>query len=286
MGSGISASPALSGTPRSVATPFARKLAGAVIIVAAPVVAILLFVAAWQLMSGQLLVVTGGVLAMLAAYSVSIGRRMRMPTAWEVLESDPRPPVIFLRPFQEDERLKFGQPIGPRTGGISTGPSDRSRATYEPKIARALGRVGPFVAVGRPGEKLPPFGAARLYVGDDQWQDVVTDLVTRASAVVLQPDASPGTVWEIQLVARIVDPRRLLLLVPNPAVRPLGFDRVRDLAINLLCVRIPSPATCPPCNGFVFDETRQGTPVLLESHAADAIEPFCRRAVGLGAAAS
>src|SRR5436305_1611609 len=37
-------------------------------------------------------------------------------------------------------------------------------------------KVGPVIAIGRPGEELAEPGAARMYVGDDDWQVMVTDL--------------------------------------------------------------------------------------------------------------
>ena len=43
-----------------------------------------------------------------------------------------------------------------------------------------LGGVGPVLAIGRPGEKLAHLGAARLYVSDDDWQNVAHRLMASA----------------------------------------------------------------------------------------------------------
>ena len=38
----------------------------------------------------------------------------------------------------------------------------------EQELAVLMGRLGPVVAIGKPGERLPELGAARLYVADDR----------------------------------------------------------------------------------------------------------------------
>lgn len=113
-------------------------------------------------------------------------------------------------------------------------------------------KTGPFVSVGKPGERLATFGAARLYVKDDYWQTVVRSLVSRAAAVVLQPGATPGTNWEINLVLSSFDLKRVLLLVPNPASQPLAYETTRNLMNTILPV--PLPNNPGACSAFVFDD--------------------------------
>jgi hypothetical protein len=58
-----------------------------------------------------------------------------------------------------------------------------------------MSKIGPFVAIGRPGERLPQLGAIRLYVADPEWQEMVTRLMSEAALVVLRagfPAASGG----------------------------------------------------------------------------------------------
>jgi hypothetical protein len=253
------------------------------LIVAAIVVAILLFLVLVSFISDWRWWLIGGLGIFAGArWLVDYGRRLRAPDGWELMRRDPRPPVVFLRPFQEDSRWTYDNPIGKREGGDITPSAGRKRATREPKVARELSRIGPFVAVGRPGEKLSPLGAARIYVSDEQWQETVLSLVGRAAAVVLQPEVSPGTLWELHVIGRMVDTRRLLLLVPNPGVRPLGFARVRMLIEETLQVTLPPPGQCPPCDAFMFDPSGQPVPVVLQRRANLALQPFATQVLQLG----
>lgn len=74
--------------------------------------------------------------------------------------------------------------------------------------------VGPFVAIGRPGEPLPELGAARVYVGDTEWQDRVRQLMSSAQLVVLRGGGTAGLQWEVQNVFANVSPERIVFLLP------------------------------------------------------------------------
>jgi hypothetical protein len=146
---------------------------------------------------------------------------------------------VYLRPFRADDRKITSTAQGAREGGVDP---DRSTAyaSRENTIRKALSSLGPFVAVGRPGEWLTHAGGAtRLYLSDDNWKQVVEALVLTASAVVLQPESTEGTLWEVEFVSGAMDPRRVLLIVPNPRLRPFGFARASDLIEQRF--RLPLP---------------------------------------------
>ncbi|MFD5831147.1 hypothetical protein [Lentzea sp. NPDC060358] len=121
---------------------------------------------------------------------------------WSALRDDPRPPVLYLRSFQVDDLLA-------RTGETAL---DYFR-TEEERLARAFAPIGPLIAIGRPGEPLPPAGVPRVYVGDD-WQREVRDLVGRARLVLIGAGRGEGLRWELDLVTATVDPRRVVVLLP------------------------------------------------------------------------
>jgi hypothetical protein len=49
--------------------------------------------------------------------------------------------------------------------------------TEEEQLAMVMNEIGPFIAIGRPGEQWPELGAARMYVGDDEWQATINNLI-------------------------------------------------------------------------------------------------------------
>src|SRR5574339_970358 len=102
------------------------------------------------------------------------GRRLRQRDALSVIAEDPRPPVLFLRSFDDDDV----HDLTSRTGRVGLHRT-------EDNLCHALRRLGPVVAIGRPGERLPEVGAARLYVSDRTWQDAVRFFLEKARAVVI-----------------------------------------------------------------------------------------------------
>jgi hypothetical protein len=54
-------------------------------------------------------------------------------------------------------------------------------------------RIGPFVALGNPLDFVPPDGAARAYVADDEWPKHFADLVRRARCMVPARNMSCGS---------------------------------------------------------------------------------------------
>lgn len=127
-------------------------------------------------------------------------RMHRDSAAADLLASDPRPPVVYLRSFkadaQEDRKLYL------------------QSEPQEEKLASVFSKVGPFIALGQPGESFPVLGATRMYVGTD-WQTSVTDMIARARLVVLRVGATNSLLWEVGYLKREVKPERLLFVIPR-----------------------------------------------------------------------
>ena len=133
-------------------------------------------------------------------------------SAQRKLEKDTRPPVVYLRSFQDDdeersdiftnEKHQQGLPFLP------------SLSTNEELLEIAMEKIGPFIAIGRPAETLPTLGASRMYLPDDSWQEEVKDLIAKASLVILRAGNSDGLWWELRQAFKWVNPERLVLLVP------------------------------------------------------------------------
>jgi len=145
--------------------------------------------------------ILGSILLSLAAVKCFVhAKRLRSPSALEILSSDHRPPVVYFRPFTADVKAK------PR--GLST-------TTEEEAIAYALNDIGPLIAIGAPEETLPSLGAARMYVENEKWREAVLDLLGRAAVVVMRIGSTPGFWWEFETVMQRVKPEKLMLLIPR-----------------------------------------------------------------------
>lgn len=195
--------------------------------------------AAWPLLVLAWLLATA---LLHAAGSVLLERalRQRSPNAAAVLAADPRPPVLYLRPFDEDLRQDRQ---GRRLRFV---PAPVMGLSLEQLISRLLGGLGPLVAIGRPGEALPPLGFARLYARDDEWQGSVLGLLDRAAAVVLVAGTSPGLLWELEQVLRRVPLSRVLIVIP--AWPGHDHDSFRRLVAERLGLQVPTlnPALSGP----------------------------------------
>ncbi|MFM9966442.1 MAG: tetratricopeptide repeat protein [Planctomycetaceae bacterium] len=157
------------------------------------------------------------------------GRHRRLSTT-DIL-NDTRPPALYLRSFADDQsRFKSLFQENDELGEVD--------------LVSALGRGGPVLAIGRPGEPLPPEGALRIYVDDAHWQAVVADLARRSRVVVLRAGESDGLQWELQKVGETVDPSRLILFLPfNANSIAERYARFRAWAQNCLPGSLPDQLT-------------------------------------------
>ena len=133
------------------------------------------------------------------------GRKQRAVLASRAASLDPRAPVLYLRSFADDEKVAEAHQVN---GFIQL-------STEEEQFAKVFRRIGPFVAIGRPREKLPTLGATRFYAGDDEWRTKVDDLLSTARLVILRLSPTEGLLWELKEVVSRVEPNRLLLFLPN-----------------------------------------------------------------------
>lgn len=118
--------------------------------------------------------------------------------------TDQRPPVLYLRPFKRDKLMSERALTAIVRGGM---------ATNEEQLAAIVEPIGPLIAIGVPGEKLPRPGAMRSYASDAEWQDVVKRWLASARLIILRPGMSEGLWWEIRRAISTVGPERVLILM-------------------------------------------------------------------------
>jgi hypothetical protein len=143
-------------------------------------------------------------------------KRLEQQSAVDSLGQDPRPAVVFLRPFGRDGSL--ARPAsnffkGWVTMGLSTGSQ---LLTFEELLVGELYVLGPVMAVNDPGERrnLPDIGALRVDLRGDAWLASVTELCDSAALIVAVLDETPGMKIELDLVTQPSLRDKTLLLLP------------------------------------------------------------------------
>lgn len=181
-----------------------------------------------------------------------LARRLKSQSALETVRGDRRPPVLYLRSFRFD--------------AIDDLQAQRSGQTEEAAMVSGLERIGPVLAIGRPGERLGHLGAARLYVADDDWQTIARRLMASARLVVIRAGGdSPGIRWELACARDGLPAEKVVLWFPSKFNRAT-YAGLRDVAHEALKVDLPE--ACP--KGYVtFDADWQTKPAKPEIDVSD-----------------
>jgi hypothetical protein len=149
-----------------------------------------------------------------------------------VREWDTRPPIVFLRAFnQDDDRV-------PVTGGdaFARWPAGISRSrTLDELLLEHGSPYGPVIAIGDPRDPVPPLGAARVFVPErgNGWQDVVRGLVDASKGVVMCPNTGAGVQWELDLIASSTARLNVIFLASPELTRADTLALFQRLVPNL-----------------------------------------------------
>jgi ABC-type multidrug transport system fused ATPase/permease subunit len=201
------------------------RLFGIVCLVAASA---LLIVGMEQGLDVLVLIVAAGALVFSGIHLFQRAKRFDAPSGIKVLSEHQRSPVLYLRSFDDDPKVA-------RRVGIA----GFKLSNEEEDLAEIVSTLGPFVAIGRPGEVLPYSGAARMYVGEGDWHERVRQLLSLARLVILRAGDTPGLWWEVEESAKTVRPERLVFLVP---LKQREYDDFRRKAKNYLPCELPQYA--------------------------------------------
>ena len=134
------------------------------------------------------------------------------------------PFTLLLRAFADDVTIVHRTPANP----IELLTDNR----LETWIVDAVQEIGPVVAVGLPGEKLPHTGALRLYLDHQVWKQRVRYLISRARATIIVVGETGGLWWEIETTLREAAAARLALVFPiaaAPSWEFTGFYRRNEV---------------------------------------------------------
>lgn len=160
-------------------------------------------------------------------------------------DEDPRPPILFLRPFKDDQ-------VGlTRKGGDWLAMETKHRE-LDHILVEEFSWSGPVVAIGRPGQDNLPFGAARTFLSNDDWQAEALKLAASAGQIVMVVDDSPGVQWEIMHVSRPEFRKKtLFLLHPRFSASEINAGVVSRLCAGMQTER---PRESKAVLGLWFDD--------------------------------
>lgn len=162
---------------------------------------------------------------------------------------DSRAPIIFLRAFaQDDDLLAVGtrDPLLKLTAGVA------EPRTLDELLLEHASPYGPVLAIGDPAHKIPPLGAARIFVQGGNWQEIVTSLTQAARAVVMCPGQSQGVGWELELISGSGKTSNTIFLANPEESRDVTvslFARVAGKSLEIETTQIPVAMFFDPAVG-------------------------------------
>jgi hypothetical protein len=151
-----------------------------------------------------------------------MGRLLTRVSAESLATTDPRPPVLFLRSFLDDQ-IKLKRPRRLFFRWL-LGLGEPSPTLDHVLVEEGIG-VGPIMALGVPGAP-PPFGAARTYFNAEEWQTGVEQFVREARAIVIVADDTEGVVWELSHIRQAGYSRKTLYYLPPRLSEPTEAKRI------------------------------------------------------------
>lgn len=127
---------------------------------------------------------------------------------------DSRPPVLFLRQFDQDAAKLKARSIDP---WVKFPAGCGESRTLDELLLESASVYGPVIAIGDPRDPTPPLGAARVFVegAGNEWQHVVSSLLRVSNAVVMCPSTSAGVQWELNLIEEAMG-RLKIIFIANP----------------------------------------------------------------------
>jgi hypothetical protein len=239
---------------------------GAMLLLAFPEFGVLALAAKYTGDAGVLLAILGLPVLVAGATLLRRAEQMMQTTVTEARSDDPRPPILFLRSFLDDDTQLPEPDVG------LYGEKEPRRVGFEISIADQLRRFGPLIAIGKPGEGLSRLGASRQYFSDDEWQAAIHRWMDESRLVVVMVGLTRGVTWEIaQLLARGHMGKVIFVFPPRgEAYDGIGTEaRARRLAIirqSLEATPVGAILGQVPFERLIALHMRGGGIVAMHSH--------------------
>jgi hypothetical protein len=198
------------------------------------------------------------ILMPLASVPFLVGKRLLTRRAKDLLGRDSLPPVLLLRSFRDDRMSVRTMSTLRRVLFLQYFPWNYT--TFEEMLVGIFEPFGPVVAIGRPREVLPPFGAAREWLDNDKWQARVDELLARCRFVVFMVgdlEGNRGLQWEAERVFARCPLQKVVFVIP-----PLANRTARHRWSGLVAL---SRGRLPKAVGDVLAATfaEDGSPIVL-----------------------
>jgi hypothetical protein len=203
---------------------------------------------------------------LLAPFFKRFEDRMESPeTIEKCLSEDPRPPVLYLRPFELD-LMTFAD-----------------RRPFEHYFCQSVTElVGPLIALGNPQDYVQQNPAVRLYATDSDWVQRLEELAWRSSCIIVEMARSDNLRTEFEFLRQAGLQNKLFIFTGHPSpyydlrfLERLHFGAVyakwaafsRDLAR----IGYDMPETDPGLGSVItFDEC--GRSIILTTEARSPTE--------------
>ena len=171
--------------------------------------------------------------------------------------------LLYLRPFTTDSTLNKSL-----HGANITTFYQNLQSSIEEDLFKVLEPFGNLIAIGKPGEKLPVPGAVRIYA-DEDWQNVVIDKMKKSQLVITHAGDGEGFNWEIKQAFEIVDPKKLLIFIPQMSKKK--YEVFRQSALNNVGVSLPDKSVIKKAKAYMemgfVRFTEEKTPYFLPLYA-------------------
>lgn len=141
--------------------------------------------------------------------------------------------------------------------------------TFQIQLARLFRDLGPYVAIGKPGESIAGTGASRAYVDDEEWQQQIEDWLREARIVVLRAGSTAGVITELKMLRTWNKPERIVLVLP--AVQKT-YQSFRAIASKVLPQ--PLPEQLPKAFVMRFDREWAAYAMPQKSTLLTTLKPF------------
>lgn len=186
-------------------------------------------------------------------------KQLTAASARDAIEQDERKLIVLLRSFSHDGReaeLLIEKDVA---------------ITLEEFFVGQLSKHGPVVAIGRPGETLPPLGAYREYVATD-WESRVIELLDHSQCILAIIDNTPGLMWEIETVFKRSLHHRLILILPeSTSTLKQSWKLVIEVISRYISDLPKNTSTAPVKNALVcvFDKNCHPHWIVGPGHTAE-----------------